>query len=113
MKIDAMSDTAILAELGQRLRRLRLNRNITQSDLAKQTGISRRTLQKAEDGNDMTMVTLVGILRGLDNLSQLDQFLPEPPVSPVQLAKLKGQTRKRATGKRKRIKRKSNWNWEK
>jgi putative transcriptional regulator len=113
MELKNMSDAAVLEEIGRRLRRVRLNRNVTQADLAKQAGIGRRTLQKAEDGQVTTLETLVAILRGLGSLSQLDQFLPEPPLSPVQLAQLKGKTRQRASGKRTRDKQTGNWNWEK
>ena len=113
MELKNMSDAAILEEIGRRLRRVRLNRNLTQADLAKQAGIGRRTLQKAEDGEVTTLETLVAILRGLGLLSQLDQFLPEPPPSPVQLAQLQGQIRQRASGRRKGDKPTSDWNWEK
>lgn len=106
-----MSDKAILEGIGQRLRRIRLNRNMTQIDLAKQAGIGRRTLQKAEDGEATTLETLVAILRGLGMVSQLDQLLPEPPASPVQLAQLQGQVRQRASKKRKSAERASDWKW--
>jgi putative transcriptional regulator len=112
MELKNMSDAAVLAEIGRRLRRVRLSRNVTQADLAKQAGIGRRTLQKAEDGQVTTLETLVAILRGLGLLSQLDQFLPDPPPSPVQLAQLQGETRQRASGKRQGDKQRSDWNWE-
>ena len=105
------SDAAILAEIGQRLRRARLNRNLPQADLARLAGVGRRTLQKAEEGEVTTLETLVAILRGLGLLSQLDQFLPEPPPSPVQLARLQGQTRQRASGRRKSDKTTGDWKW--
>jgi len=110
MEFESMSDKAILQELGERLRRVRLNRNLTQADLARQAGIGRRTLQKAEEGEVTTLETLIAILRGQGRLDQLDQFLPEPPASPVQLARLQGEERQRATGKRKEPA--GDWKWE-
>ena len=107
-----MSNEGVLTELGHRLRRVRLNINLTQAELAKQAGVSRRALQKAEDGEVTTVGTLVNILRGLGQLSQLDTFLPEPPPSPVQLAKLQGQTKKRASRKRKKEKTSDSWHWK-
>ena len=92
-----MSDSAILKELGQRLRRERLNRNLTQADLAEKSGIGRRTLIKAEAGEVTTLATLVAILRGLELIGQLDQLVPEPSLSPVQLAQLQGRARQRAS----------------
>jgi putative transcriptional regulator len=111
MDFNSMGDGAILKELGQRLRRTRLNRNMTQADLANRAGIGRRTLQKTENGEVTTLETMVAILRGLDLLAQLDQFLPEPPPSPIQLAQLQGRTRQRATGTHKPEQPSSDWTW--
>ena len=97
MDYSEMSDSAILQELGRRLRRERLNRNLTQARLAELTGLGRRTIVKVERGDVTTLATLVAVLRGLEALDQLDLLLPEPSLSPVQLAKLDGRRRKRAT----------------
>ncbi len=93
------NNEAIRQELGRRLQSERLNRNITQKTLAEKAGISRRTLVGAERGEPFTIDTLLSILRELGCLAQLDLFLPEPEISPVQLSKLKGKKRKRAGGK--------------
>ena len=107
-----MSDTAIVAEIGQRIRRYRLNGNLTQADLAERAGISLRTLQNAEGGQVTTIETLIAILRELGLLAQLEFFLPEPPLSPVQLARLQGQVRQRASGRREKEEPPpSNWRW--
>ena len=99
IKLEEMGNEAIRATLGRRLQRERLNQNITQARLAEQSGISRRTLVAAEKGEGTTLDTLIRLLRGLGKLGQLDQFLPEPPVSPIQLAKLNGKVRQKASGK--------------
>lgn len=112
MIFESMGDAAILSELGERLRTRRLNQNLTQADLARQAGIGRRTLQKAEEGEVTTVETLVAILRGLGQLAQLGQFLPEPPPSPVQLAQLQGKQRQRATGKRQAKVPAGDWTWQ-
>ena len=99
IKLEEMGNEAIRATLGRRLQRERLNQNITQARLAEQAGISRRTLVAAEKGEGTTLDTLIRLLRGLGKLGQLDQFLPEPPISPIQLAKLNGKVRQKASGK--------------
>ena len=93
------NNEAIRKELGNRLKTERLNRNITQATLAEKAGISRRTLVGAERGEPFTIDTLLSILRELDCLAQIDLFLPEPEISPVQLSKLKGKKRQKASGK--------------
>ncbi len=97
--LETASNEAIRQELGNRLKAERLNQNITQAALAKRAGISRRTLVGAESGDPFTIDTLLSILRELSCLAQIDLFLPEPEISPVQLSKLKGKKRQRAGGK--------------
>ncbi|VGO21077.1 helix-turn-helix domain-containing protein [Pontiella sulfatireligans] len=99
MNLENMGNAEIQKDLGRRLQRERLNQNITQADLAERAGISRRTLVAAEKGQGTTLETFICILRALGRLGQLDQFLPEPPVSPIELAKLKGKVRQKASRK--------------
>ncbi len=95
-----MNDLAILDLLGERIRRQRLNQNVTQSELAQRAGIDRIVLTSLENGRGCTLGSMIKILRVLGKIDQLDLFLPEPGVSPVQLAKLSGQQRREATGRR-------------
>ena len=94
MKLTGMGDVAIVAELGRRLQRARLNRNVTQGDLAARAGVSRGALQHCESGSGCTVDTLVKLLRALGRLDAVDAFLPEPGPSPLQLAKLQGRERR-------------------
>ena len=102
MDFQSMSDRAIQAVLGERLQRERLNRDMTQSQLAERAGISRRTLQGLEAGRTTTVETLIRVLRALDLMDRIDALLPESGPSPVQLARLQGRERRRASGRRKR-----------
>lgn len=97
MKLDVMSDRTILAELGQRVQRERLNRNMAQAELATLSGISRRALQNLEGDGACTLGLLIRILRALGRLDAFEAFLPDPGLSPVQLAKLRGRERLRAS----------------
>lgn len=100
--VSGMSNSAILSELGRRVQRERLNRNIAQADLAAKAGVSRRAVQHFEAGFGCTLGTLVRLLRALGRLDALDSFLPEPGLSPLQLAKLKGHPRQRSSRARHR-----------
>lgn len=95
-----MTDRAILVELGSRLRRRRLNRNITQQRLADEAGVSRLNIYHLESGRGIHLMSFVRVLRTLESLAELDAFLPERGISPLQLAKLKGTPRRRASRKR-------------
>lgn len=100
MDFKTMSDKAIHAELAGRLQRERLNQNLSQQVLAERAGISLRTLKYVEGGREATLHTLIRIIRALDRLDHLNAFLPESGPSPLQLARLKGKERRRASGRR-------------
>lgn len=96
-----MRDEALLQVLGQRIARLRLNRNLTQAQLAEQAGISKRTLEHLEAGAAATQLSLyLRVLRQLDLLERLELLNPEPQPSPLALLKLRQSGRKRASRRR-------------
>jgi putative transcriptional regulator len=96
MALENMSPVAIAEELGNRLRHARLNADLTQAEVASRAGLSRVTVLNAEKGK-VQLENLVAILAALSMVSQLDMFLPVQDVSPIQLAKLKGKARQRAS----------------
>jgi transcriptional regulator with XRE-family HTH domain len=101
MKIDRyLTDEAVLAELGGRLERTRLERNLTQRELAAEAGVERKALQRIEAGDSVKLTSLIRVLRALDLLDALDRLVPEPTPSPVELLKLHGKRRRRASGER-------------
>jgi len=99
MNIYGMSDRAILREIGRRLKRKRLEKNVPQQKLAELAGLNRTTIGEAERGTPLGVLTLVQILRALNALEAIDSFLPDPGISPLQLAKMKGKERRRASPK--------------
>lgn len=93
------SPSAIAAELGERLKRARLNLNLTQAEIAYQVGVSRKTVLNAEKGIAQLDI-FVAIMSALNLTGQLDLFLPVQIISPLQLLKLQGKVRERASIKR-------------
>lgn len=113
MKIStANSDPAVLKELGRRLARYRLNKNLTQEALSNEAGVSKRTLTRIEHGASTQTSNLIRVLRALDMLENLEALIPEPALSPMQQLKLKGKTRQRATAKEDSITAQKPWSWE-
>ncbi len=100
MSLTQLSDPEILAELGRRLRRYRLQQNLTQADLARDAGVSTRTVRNVENGGDTQLGTLLRVLRVLGRLDALDAFLPRPGVSPMELLRAGGRERQRASARR-------------
>ena len=68
-----LTDEAALAELGHRLARYRLDRNLTQQALAKEAGIHKNTLVRLEGGGSTQSKSLIRVLRALGLLENLDR----------------------------------------
>ena len=100
MNYHSMTDEAICRELGSRIKELRLQKNITQQELADATTYSRKAIQSLEAGKTK-LSTVIAVLRHFGQLDTLDAFIPEVPVSPIQLAKMKNKERQRGSGLRK------------
>jgi transcriptional regulator with XRE-family HTH domain len=93
-----MSNLAVAAEIGQRLERMRLERNISQQSLSEEIGITPKSYRQLVAGNGK-LENLIAAMRALNCLDQLDAFLPAPTPSPIALWKQKGKERKRARSK--------------
>ncbi len=95
----SMSDPAIVDQIGQFIKQMRLNRNLTQKQLAVMSGVNRVTISRFEGGQASTLLTLVQILRALEKLDILNSFHEEAEISPLQLLNLRKKQRQRASGK--------------
>lgn len=79
------TDSEVMRHVGDRLRRLRESQQLTAAAAAAQAGLSRRTVHRAETGQNPTLLTLVRLLRLYGRLDALAGFLPEPEISPMAL----------------------------
>jgi len=95
-----VSDIDIMRRIGKRIRTTRLNNNITRDELQIRTGVHKKTIGDAETGNNITMATLIAILRGLNMLDRLHELLRDEGISPVMIAKYQGKIPQRAAGGR-------------
>lgn len=86
----------IQVELGSRLRRLRLDRNLDQISTAGKAGISEKALRNLESGHGSTVETLVRVLKALDFLQGIDMLAPEITVNPLELLRRAKAPRQRA-----------------
>ena len=92
-----MSDTAIIGEIGKFIKHTRLEQNKTQAQVANDAGINRWTISQIENGESITISTLIQILRSLDLLQLLNIFEIEEKISPIEYAKLREKKRERAS----------------
>lgn len=97
---NSMSDQAISNAIGTFVKQHRLDQNKSQNEIAKAANISRSTLSLLERGDTVTLATLLRVLRVLDLLYVLEAFQTTTQISPIQLAKLEREQRKRASSKK-------------
>lgn len=99
MKITKQAtDAAVLAEIGRRLALVRLEKNLTQIQLAEQAGVSKSTVQRLESGDVSPQLSgFIRVCRVLDLIERFELLVPEPLPSPVEQLKLGGKRRQRAS----------------
>ena len=111
--IYTLSDTQLSKRIGEKLKAIRLKRNITQQSLSEAASISLSSVKKVENGEIGAFDTLLRILRTLGMLESISQLFEEEQLSPSEyyemVNKAKKQTRKRAVGKLKVNKEESEW----
>lgn len=84
------------AGLGEKLKTLRLSRNLDQKTLAERAGISVRALRNLEGGQGSTIKTLVCVLRALGRQEWLNTIAPVATINPLALTR-EAQPRQRAS----------------
>ncbi len=94
------TDETILAELGARLARHRLNRQWTQAYLAREAGISKRTVERIEAGSSAQLSSFLRLCRALGLLDGISALVPEPEPSPLELLRSRGKERQRASSRK-------------
>lgn len=83
------STAELQVELGRRLQRLRLSRNLDQQTVADKAGIARAALQNLEAGRGSSVQTLLRTLKALNYLEGIEILAPEPTVDPLALLRSK------------------------
>ena len=94
-----MSDKALTETIGTFIQHNRLNQNKSQSDVAKAAGISRSTLSLLERGENVSLNSVIQVLRVLDLLYIMDVFKIKNEISPIEYARLQKKKRQRAGNK--------------
>ncbi|MFA6623217.1 MAG: helix-turn-helix transcriptional regulator [Fibrobacteraceae bacterium] len=95
------TDEAKLREFGKRLAACRLRNNWTQTDLAEKAGVGKSTVARIENGVSSQSLSLAKIFAVLGLVPSFESFLPQTEPSPMEVLKMQGKLRRRASGKRK------------
>ena len=87
--IDDLDDTALMKEVGRRIAFLRRSSCMKQEELSEKAGISRYALSRLENGaGGIRLESFLSVLRCLNALNRLSAVLPEPMLTPIQLAEM-------------------------
>ena len=108
-----LSDVQLEKRIGEKIKHIRLKRNITQQSLAEAASISLSSLKKIEAGELGTFISLLRVLRTLGMLETIIGLFEEETMSPNEYYKFENEankhTRKRAGGQIKTNKEESEW----
>ncbi len=99
--------------LGERIAQQRLARNLTQAQIARESGLSKRTIVRLEQGESSQVMNLVRVLRVLGLIQNLEHLVPAPLASPIEALKATRRVRRRAAPSRKTNDRgpANGWTW--
>ena len=82
-KISSPEELALA--VGEGIRSLRLQKNLTQPSLAAQAGVSMTALRHLESGEGANLFTLIRIVRALDKEDWLKALAPRVTINPLHM----------------------------
>lgn len=97
----SLTNQRIEQEIGQRIQKARLKKNMTQLELAQKSGLSRVAISRIERGLGANLSSLIEILRVLDLLQNVDTLIPSLQFSPLELLGQQKSIRRRASSVKK------------
>ena len=93
----------MLAEVGESIRKLRLQRNLPQSVVAERSGISFGAYRNLESGQGVSLRSFLAVCRTLGKTDWM-RTLPPPMISPMERLRRESRpARQRASAVRKKV----------
>ena len=89
-----ISDRTLLKVIGQKMKQLRLGANMSQKALAERSGLSEFSISQIENGKNTSVLSMLSILRALNELDMFSRFFQEEPMSPIAYAEAMRKSRK-------------------
>src|SRR6202167_666068 len=94
--IISMNTDELEERLGNRLRELRILKNLDQRALAERAGVSLNAVRHLEPGKGARVHSLVRVLRALERADWLETLAPTVSISPLQMLRRGNRERRRA-----------------
>ena len=83
--IEAYSAEDLAQAIGENIRSLRLQKNLTQQFLARRAGVSLSSLRRLEAGQGGNLHTLIGLVRALDRQEWFRALAPQVSINPLHM----------------------------
>lgn len=80
-----LSPEELAQSIGENIRALRLQKNLTQKALASQAGVSLTALRHLESGQGANLGTLIRVVRALDKQEWLEALAPRITINPLHM----------------------------
>lgn len=108
MKIRGLESTEeIIKEIGKRIKDKRISMNLTQYELSQRSGLSPRSISDLENGSNLSLKSLIPVMKALGIISNLDLLVTESALNPYDALE-HGRNKERV----RKSKQKSNeWKW--
>ena len=81
------TDEQLMKEFGERIKANRIRSGFTQEELARQSGVAKRTIERAEKGESIQLLNVIKLLRALGHLDSLEVLLPSLEKTPFEYIK--------------------------
>lgn len=96
-KINNYSDKELIRKWGEKLKRLRIDAGLSQTELSEKTGMSRSSIAEIEKGRNFSIGSLIAIFRALNQLDTFESFLKEEEytLTPMEIYEREKKKRKR------------------
>ena len=96
-KFSKYSDKELIRKWGAKLKRLRVDAGMSQTELAEKTGMSRSSIAEIEKGRNFSIGSLLSISRALNQLDQFEFFFKEEEfkLTPMEIYEREKKQRKR------------------
>ena len=95
-----LSPEELALAVGENIRSLRLQKNLTQHALAAQAGVSMSALRHLESGQGANLTTLIRVVRALDKQEWLQSLAPKITINPLHMAPSHAARRRARSKKR-------------
>lgn len=93
LEIYSLSDPALIQVFGKKIKSKRIAKRYSREHLALASGVAVSSIKNMENGCNVSLMTLIQVLRALQALDLLEPFWKEEPLDPIAIAEAQKKMR--------------------